>query len=256
MKNKHSLKSLYKTLLFLLLGLLFSCVCCNKKYKHGISYLSLVAGDEVKKTGKLIQGLPLGLNKIFYNFSTIDTVIIAVHGYGSLGHEWVYPLKYMAESKKQVFYYRWNWNRCPKSATKSLLSSLKKLFKKYPTIKHIIVFGHSYGGIIAANLIDDPLGSVEIHSVAAPLSGYPKFNKKCPDWPDYEKMNLINSFTQWRTQHKQDGAFMSLVVDPQGVSVRGGSVVQLPDSINGRRLGHNRSISYVVNKYFEKQSKF
>ena len=71
-----------------------------------------------------------------------------------------------------------------------------------------------------------------------------------------DSCGLINSFTQWRTQHRQDGTFKSLAVDPQRVSVRGGSVVQLPDSLNGRRLGHNRSISYVVNEYYKKQSKF
>ena len=252
MKNNSRSKNLSKTLLFLFLGVIFICVGCNKKHEHGVSYSLLITGDEVKKSGKTIQGLPLGLNEIYYNSSTVDTVIVAVHGYGSLGYEWVYPLKQMTESKKQTFYYRWNWNLCPKIATEKLLSELKNLLKKCPTIKHLIVFGHSYGGIIAANLIDDHLGSVEIHSVAAPLSGYPKFKKKCPDWPDYKKMKLINSFTQWRTKHKQDGAFKSLAIDPQRVSVHESSVVQLPDSLNGRRLGHNRSISYVVNEYLKK----
>ena len=79
MKNKHSLKGLYKTLLYLLLGLLFAGASCNKKYEHGISYSLLVAGDEVKKSGELIQGLPLGLNKIFYNSIIVQMIIVSVN---------------------------------------------------------------------------------------------------------------------------------------------------------------------------------
>ena len=252
MKSSRVLKNLSKTYCFLFSAFIFTCVCCNKKCEYGISYSLLITGNEVKKSGKLIQGLPLGLNEIFYHSSIVDTVIVSVHGYGSLGYEWVYPLKSMAKTKKQTFYYRWDWDQCPKSATENLLLKLKKLLKERSTIKHIIIFGHSYGGVITANLIDNNLGSVEIHSIAAPLSGHPKFDKKCPDWPNFEDMKLINSFTQWRTQHKQDGAFRSLAINPQEISVDGSSVIQLPDSLNGRRLGHNLSISWVVNEYFKK----
>ena len=244
-------KGLSKTLLLFLL-VIFTCICCNKKSEDGIPYSLLITGDKVKKSGDLLQGLPLGLNEIIYDSSTIDTVIISVHGYDSRGYEWVYPVRSMAESKKQTFYYRWDWTQCPESATEGLLLDLKKLLIESSAIRHIIIFGHSYGGVITANLIDDLFGSVEIHSVAAPLYGHPRLDKKCPDWPDFEDMELINPFTQWRTQQKQDGAYKHLATNPQEIEISGSNVVQLPDSLNGRRLGHNRSISWVINKYFKK----
>ena len=224
----------------------------NKKCEYGIPYSFLITGDKVKKSGKLIQRLPLGLNEIYYDSSAIDTVIVSVHGYGSLGYEWVYPLKSMAESKKKTFYYRWDWNQCPKKAAENLLLDLKTLLKNSSIIKHIIIFGHSYGGVITASLIDDKFGSMEIHSIAAPLSGHPKLENKCPEWPSFEDMKIINPFTQWRTKHKQDGAFKDLELDPQNISVSGSSVVLLPDTLDGKRLGHNWSISWVINKYFKK----
>ena len=212
-------KRLSKTLLLFLL-VIFTCICCNKKSEYGIPYSLLITGDEGKKSGELLQGLPLGLNEIIYDSSTIDTVIISVHGYDSRGYEWVYPVRSMAESKKQTFYYRWDWTQCPESATEGL--------------------------------IDDLFGSVEIHSVAAPLYGHPRLDKKCPDWPDFEDMELINPFTQWRTQQKQDEAYKHLATNPQEIEISGSNVVRLPDSLNGRRFGHNLSISWVINKYFKK----
>ena len=194
----------------------------------------------------------MGLNEIFYDSSRLDTVIISVHRDSSLGYEWVYPLKSMAESKKQTFYYRWDWSQCPESATEDLFLDLKRILKENSAIKHVIIFGHSYGGVIIENLIDDRFGSVEIHSIAAPLSGYPRLEKECPDYPRFEKIKLINPFTQWRTRHKQDGAFKHLEANPQVVPIAGSSVVQLPDSLNGRRLGHNWSISWVIDEYFKK----
>ena len=91
-------KRLSKTLLLFLL-VIFTCICCNKKSEDGIPYSLLITGDKVKKSGDLLQGLPLGLNEIIYDSSTIDTVIISVHGYDSRGYEWVYPVRSMVESK-------------------------------------------------------------------------------------------------------------------------------------------------------------
>ena len=55
-------KRLSKTLLLFLL-VIFTCICCNKKSEYGIPYSLLITGDEVKKSGELLQGLPLGLNE-------------------------------------------------------------------------------------------------------------------------------------------------------------------------------------------------
>jgi hypothetical protein len=51
---------------------------------------------------------------------------------------------------------------------------------------------------------------------------------------------------QWRTRKAIDNAFSALPADPQLVDIPGSEVVTLPDSYRGHRLGHNWSISWVV----------
>ena len=250
MRTAERYNTMSKIELYLFPVLMFFFVCCSKKLEYDIHYSFLKTGSDVKKTGILIQKLPLGLNKIIYDLASLDTLFVAVHGYGSEGYEWVYPLKLMAESMKQTYYYRWDWNECPKRASGDLIIALKNLLKENLEIKHIILFGHSYGGVITANLMDDQIGSIAIHSIAAPLSGHPKFKKECPDFPDFKVLKLRNPLTQWRTQHKMDGAFKNLTINPQKISIAGSVVIQLPDSSKGTRLGHNWSISWVINEYF------
>ena len=100
------LKNLSIIQLCFLQAFLFVNFFCSKNSDNGIPYSLLITGDEVKKSGELIQGMPMGLNEIFYESSRSDTVFVSVHGYGSLGYEWVYPLKLMAQSGKQTFYYQ------------------------------------------------------------------------------------------------------------------------------------------------------
>ena len=57
---------------------------------------------------------------------------------------------------------------------------------------------------------------------------------------------------QWRTIHTLDGAFKSLDKDPQNLeevinkTPFKGSITRLPKLYKGHRLGHNWSISWVV----------
>ncbi|MDP7036891.1 MAG: alpha/beta hydrolase [Candidatus Marinimicrobia bacterium] len=248
------IKKISKMRLWLILVCLLVNLVCSKRSKRGIPYSLLITGDQVKKSGEMIQGLPLGLNEIYFDSSKSDTVFVSVHGYDSRGYEWVYPLKSMAESGNRTFYYRWDWNQCPQRATDDLHDTLVALLNETVSIKHLIIFGHSYGGVITANLMETQLGSVEIHSIAAPLSGHPKFKRKCSVFPDFSDMVSRNSLIQWRTQHKQDGAFKNLEINPQVVSVSGSKVVQLPDRIDGRRLGHNWSITWVIDMYLNKNN--
>lgn len=50
---------------------------------------------------------------------------------------------------------------------------------------------------------------------------------------------------QWRTLQHLDGAFEDLATDPQVVELPG-EVTRLPERYRGHRLGHNWSISWVV----------
>ena len=48
-----------------------------------------------------------------------------------------------------------------------------------------------------------------------------------------------------------DGAFKKLEMDPQDVSLNNGLQIQLPKTWKGNRLGHNRSIQYVIDFLIE-----
>ena len=69
----------------------------------------------------------------------------------------------------------------------------------------------------------------------------------------FENYELLYPHFQWRTVKDQDGAFRNMPFDPQIVNIDGSTVVNLPPVFeNGQRLGHNWSLKWVFDKYFEK----
>mgnify|MGYP000377315262 CR=1 FL=1 len=224
----------------------------GQESKTGIPYGDLKTGDDVRQTGRMLQEKSMGLHGVEYGKAKWDTVFIAVHGYGSRGYEWVYGLRKMAEAGFQTFYYRWDWEQCPGSASRNLQSAIDSLLSVEKKITHINMFGHSYGGVIVTALADDEFNvTMDIHSLAAPLAGHTRLEKNCTDYPRFDNLTLTNKLFQWRTVHKQDGAFKDLAVDPQLIDIDGSEVVQLHATFpNGRPLGHNWSITWVMDQYF------
>ena len=53
---------------------------------------------------------------------------------------------------------------------------------------------------------------------------------------------------EWRTIKNLDGAFKNLKEDPQNVEIFGSIVTRLPETCKKNKLGHNWSISWVVDK--------
>ena len=98
---------------------------------------------------------------------------------------------------------------------------------------------------------DIDLGEVdlEVHVVASPLAGHPKLTARCKAYepPGAPNSSRVKVF-QWRTVKAQDGAFKKLEKDPQLVDIPGSEVTRLPEQWNGRRLGHNWSVSWVGQK--------
>ncbi|MBC8345750.1 MAG: alpha/beta hydrolase [Candidatus Marinimicrobia bacterium] len=224
---------------------------CEQKTTSTISYFDLNM-DNVKVTGKMIQEKSMGLHWVQTDQARADTIFIAVHGYGSEGYEWVYALRKMAESGHKTYYYRWDWSQCPEPASRMLISVIDSLVSAEVGLNHINIFGHSYGGVIVTGLADDHLNvSLDIHSIAAPLAGHTRLEKNCPDYPRFNDLKLTSKLVQWRTVHKQDGAFKNLAANPQLIEIKGSEVVQLPAVFpDGRRLGHNWSITWVMDQYF------
>ena len=113
--------------------------------------------------------------------------------------------------------------------------------------------GHSYGAMIVAMFPERWINDVEliVHSVAGPLTGpissslkSSLFSKICDYSPPKNIRDNVDFF-QWRTIKELDGAFNELKYDPQIIDLEGSTVVRLPDSYKGRRLGHNWSLSWV-----------
>ena len=83
--------------------------------------------DDVRKAGKLLQSLPMGLTLLNATNNQADTVFVAVHGYASEGYEWIKPLQKIMQKGFQLYYYRWDWNMCPDYAERKLLAILEDL---------------------------------------------------------------------------------------------------------------------------------
>ena len=116
--------------------------------------------------------------------------------------------------------------------------------------------GHSYGAMIIAMFSETWINEVPLtlHAVAGPLTGPISsdlrsglFSNICNYSAPKFIVDNVTLF-QWRTIKELDGAFNNLDYDPQIIEVDGSKVTRLPKTYNGRRLGHNWSISWVADQ--------
>ena len=126
---------------------------------------------------------------------------------------------------------------------KSFLDNSSSQYEK------ITILGHSLGGILLARLIEDleiniPL---EAHIIASPLKGIEPTNSLCDYQPPMKVSNDVVLY-EWRTQKNLDGIFMVLPYDPQIVEIENSNVTRLPEKYKENKLGHNWSISWVVDE--------
>ncbi|MDA0790066.1 MAG: alpha/beta hydrolase [Proteobacteria bacterium] len=238
--------------------LLLACLtaCGPTAFNEGYPWLSeLDAGDSVKASGQRLMALAYGLHPLEKGEPAGATeptaLLIGIHGYASEGYEWVYPLKTMDDDSTATYFYRWDYSECPSLAADALAAAAVELAARQG-LARIRIVGHSLGGVLASHLVGRqwPVPT-EVHVVAAPLAGMSGLNTACSYAPPSGIAEGL-VFHQWRTRHELDGAFSSLPVDPQLVSVEGMSVTDLPDEYNGHRLGHNWSISWVADELASK----
>ena len=188
----------------------------------------LILGDEVKVSGQKLMTQSTGFTRIHDNIAyELRTVVIGVHGTKSQGYEWVESLKKLAREYRHTYFYRYDWEVCPDSSAQRLSRDIVTLMGQIPGANRIILFGHSFGGLVVSYLsgqvhINIP---VQIHTVASPLKGYASLNKRCdlnkgrdgslnfPPWDD----NI--SHFQWRTHHKLDNKFNRMKQDPQDLAL-------------------------------------
>jgi hypothetical protein len=247
-----------KFLLLIIIILVSSCSSIQSDNNKFLFTADLPASEQVKESGKKLINQPYGFTKIIADSAQInETLIIAVHGYDSRGYEWITSLNQLAENYNNTYFYRYDWEICPDSLGRNLADSLVTLIQSKANLNKIIIFGHSYGGLVVTYLASniDLKIPIEIHTIAAPLAGYPRIMDKCdlqyneysilayPSW----KTNV--SHRQWRTQKQQDGAFRDLDYDPQEIMFDNSKIILLPETMNGKRLGHNWSVTWVINNY-------
>lgn len=209
--------------------------------------------DQAKKSGQLLMNLPNGLHQLSPKQPN-GPLIILVHGYASKGYEWVYAAKQLY-NRGEVYFYRWNWEQCPQEGGVALMKKILRLQKRQ-SHRTLEVFGHSYGGVISAIAAAQYQGhqKLRIHSIAAPLAGHKQLEARCQPSISTLTKPLMDSkrahqvkVTQWKTIRELDGAFKDLDYDPQNVEWPD-KVILLPRSYKGHRLGHNWSISAVVDQ--------
>lgn len=205
-------------------------------------------GDAEKAGARLIDAPP-GLHRLDVDGGPRPHAVIAVHGLDSAGKEWVDPILALADNGVELHFFRWNDKQCPEGGAKDLEAALRGLVARSPHLQKITIVAHSYGGVITTLTAQHAdLGvPVDVEIVASPLASVPKMKTLC-GFDGVANAAAAGSTTwhQWRTVHSEDGAFKDLEVDPQLVELPGLEVTQLPPEYEGGRLGHNRSITFVV----------
>ena len=217
-------------------------------FLHPNSFDLINSKKNAFESGLVLVQLKNGLHFLEEEQAVQKELVIAIHGGGTLGYEWVYPLNQLNSERTRVAFFRWN----PISATcahdelrylKSFLDNSSSHYEK------ITILGHSLGGILLARLIEDleinkPL---EAHIIASPLKGIEPTNSLCDYQPPMKVGDDVVLY-EWRTQKNLDGVFMALPYDPQIVEIENSNVTRLPEKYKENKLGHNWSISWVVDK--------
>jgi pimeloyl-ACP methyl ester carboxylesterase len=160
----------------------------------------------------------------------------------------VHPLQNLDDETNEVYFFRWDWRRCPAAAAAELDAAIGRVLNAQPRITRVVLVGHSLGGLVVADVAygwkrTTPL---EAHVVASPLREIGQ-GDRCPETPlNGRALSPNASFAQWRTRHELDGAFKDMNPDPQIVDLEGSTATLLPETYRGHRLGHNWSVSWVA----------
>lgn len=228
----------------LVLGISFLFSCSEVKE---ISLESFTAEGDVFESGKGLMSLGYGLHPLEEVSQSQKTLLIGVHGSASRGYEWVYPLQILDNPEALTSFFRWNDKNCPGPSYSRLKSSIDSMLETNPSLTEVVIIGHSYGALLVSMFLsewtnDAPLS---VHTIAGPLAGIASINSLCSYSPP-SSINKDVEFYEWRTIKELDVAFKNLDSDPQVINLPGSNVKRLPETYNGRRLGHNWSISWVA----------
>ena len=88
-----------------------------------ICLLSFSYGDDKYSSFKDLKKIPSGMNVVHVGDG--NSAIVAVHGFYpiywvEIHHEWVQPFNYLFKKNINTFFYKYNWNECPRDISKGL----------------------------------------------------------------------------------------------------------------------------------------
>ena len=229
--------------------LLLALVSCNGPDAGKVQLSDFQDNVSVKALGARLIELPMGMQSLESNLQNANQITIAVHGGSSEGYEWIYPLKTLDTPTNEIHFYRWPDNGCYKDSGDRLIVELENLLSQNRHIQTVTIIGHSYGGILVSHLLNNwqNLVTLNAHIIASPLQGNASLNNLCGYKPSIQLQPMVHLY-EWRTQQHLDSAFKDLPENPQNIEITGSNVVVLPDTYKGNRLGHNWSISWVVDQ--------
>ena len=206
--------------------------------------------------GKDLVAMPYGMQLLEAKNASADELIIGIHGGNSEGYEWIYPFWQLNKESNQVFFYRWNDKRCANANNVELMNHIDSLINNYSNVKKIKILSHSYGGthlLYSLDLIEESIANknqnlkIEIHFIASLLSPPLLLRLGCQFKTDFKNDYSMDIYN-WKTIQEIDGAFRNYRKDPQEISISSASQTRLPETYNGRKLGHNWSISWVADQ--------
>lgn len=204
--------------------------------------------------GRCLMKLPYGLHSVEEQTDGQNDILIGIHGFKAVGGEWVEPFVTLDTDKLDLFYFRWNYLGEQGSARKLLMSELDQLIEeRNNNDARITIIGHSCGGVLITSLLSelDFPNPIEVHLVATPLRGLGLFTVCKPRIPNEFPKDI--EITQWRTQKHLDAVFWYFPSDPQDFDIPSSKVIRLPLSIEGKRLGHVRSLEWVSSQLAREQ---
>jgi len=213
-------------------------------------------GKNAFNLGSQLIEFPLGIHMLEPKDLHSTTAIIGIHGSNSEGYEWIYPLWKLNSYSNSIYFYRWNDKDCANASTNLLADSLKEVIKSHPELTAIKLLAHSYGGLHllhSLSLIEEIVKNlerdikIEIHFIASLLSPPKLLAMRC-GLKDISTSFVHLKIFNWKTIQEIDGAFRSYKNDPQELSLPNIIQTRLPETYNGRKLGHNWSISWVADQ--------
>jgi hypothetical protein len=216
-----------------------------------------------------LAALENGVHQLVYNQDSY--AILLVHGYYPPGwkaihHELIEPLNYLSQNNIRTFLFKYDWNRCPDEIGKDLVSQLEILFQQFPKIDQWEIIGHSMGGtsILVANQMLVPNNKdITFHTVATAVN---IVENKIPFWIrlirkfqgfdrcDYN-INSLNDeiengfpspLVEWRNIQAFDSQYKLYPFDVYDKKIKNSIVYTFPDSIDGERVGHTKSLYFSV----------